>query len=135
MSAPLSPFPDVEALVVQILQADPGLSAATVSVDPPAGFDGTQPVVLVSRMGGAWIGDLYLDQPMIELDTYGPDKAATLTLANAARHTLLAALGTVYGSNTITDVTEQDGPRWLPDYLYGAANRYVNILKVSLAVS
>ncbi len=34
----------------------------------------------------------------------------------------------------ITDVVESDGPRWLPEYLHPAANRYVCVLRVSLRI-
>jgi len=136
MTTPLSDFPDVEALVVQLLAADTAVSGtgATVSRDAPPGFAGTTAAVLVSRLGGTWVGDLYLDNPMIQLEVYGPDKATAFTVANAARHALLALAGTTQGGTTITDVVEQDGPRWMPDYLYQAANRYVNVLKMSLDV-
>lgn len=134
MTAPPSAFPDVEALVVDVLKADPALSTATVAVEPPVGFDGTQRAVLVNRRGGAWTGDLHVDMPLIELEVYGPNKAAAHTLANAARRALLATLGKTVGSNTFTDVIEYDGPRWLPDYLYRAANRYTCVVQVSLTV-
>jgi hypothetical protein len=136
MTTPLSDFPDVEALVIQILQAEAALAgAATISRDAWTTFDGTQPAVLVSRLGGTWVGDLYLDNPMMQLEVYGPDKATAFTLANAARHALLASIGTTYnGITTISDVVEQDGPRWMPDYLYHAAKRYVCVLKVSVDV-
>ncbi|MER5194711.1 hypothetical protein ACWD3J_33250 [Streptomyces sp. NPDC002755] len=131
---PPSAFPDVEALVVDILEADSALSTALVAVEPPANFDGTTAAVLVNRRGGAWIGELHVDQPLIELEVYGPTKQAAHVLANSARRALLAAAGNRYGTNLITEVEEQDGPRWLPDYLYRAANRYVAVLKVYLDV-
>jgi hypothetical protein len=134
MTTPPSVFPDVEALVVDILEADSALSTTTVAVDPPDGFDGTQSAVMVNRRGGAWIGDRHVDEPLIELEVYGPDKQAAHVLANSARRALLAAIGNTYGSNTLSDVEEQDGPRWLPDYLYRGANRYVCVIKVSLNV-
>ncbi|WP_406007280.1 hypothetical protein OG440_14740 [Streptomyces sp. NBC_00637] len=131
---PPSAFPDVEALVVDILEADSALSTALVAVEPPANFDGTTAAVLVNRRGGAWIGELHVDQPLIELEVYGPTKQAAHVLANSARRALMAAAGNRYGTNLITEVEEQDGPRWLPDYLYRAANRYVTVLKVYLDV-
>ncbi|MFD9431342.1 hypothetical protein [Streptomyces sp. NPDC060002] len=131
---PPSAFPDVEALVVDILEADSALSTALVAVEPPANFDGRTAAVLVNRRGGAWIGELHVDQPLIELEVYGPTKQAAHVLANSARRALLAAAGKRYGTNLITEVEEQDGPRWLPDYLYSAANRYVSVLKVFLDV-
>ncbi|MCX4764327.1 hypothetical protein OG562_25880 [Streptomyces sp. NBC_01275] len=131
---PPSAFPDVEALVVDILEADSALSTALVAVEPPEGFDGTTAAVLVNRRGGAWVGELHVDQPLIELEVYGPTKQAAHVLANSARRALMAAAGNRYGTNTLTEVEEQDGPRWLPDYLYRAANRYVAVLKVYLDV-
>ena len=131
---PPSAFPDVEALVVDILEADPALSTALVTVEPPESFDGTTAAVLVNRRGGAWVGELHVDQPLIELEVYGPTKQAAHVLANSARRALMAAAGNTYGTNLVTEVEEQDGPRWLPDYLYRAANRYVVVLKVFLDV-
>lgn len=132
---PPSTFPDVEAMVVDVLKADPGLAGATVAVHPPAGFDGTQPVVLVNRRGGAWISDQHVDQPLMELECYGPDKTTALTLANAGRHALLAADGHTYGTSRVTEVLEQDGPHWLPDYVYSGANRYVALIKVFMTTT
>ncbi|MFD7314409.1 hypothetical protein [Streptomyces sp. NPDC059883] len=132
MSSPPSAFPDVQAIVVDLLDDRAELAGAIVDETPPPGFDGTARAVLVSRVGGAWIDDLHLDQPLIELEVYGPDKSTAHTLANAARAALLTATGRVYGTTTITDVTEADGPRWLPDYVYAAANRYLCVLRLSL---
>ncbi|CAM5699354.1 hypothetical protein [Streptomyces aurantiogriseus] len=131
---PPSAFPDVEALVVDILEADSALSTALVTVEPPSDFNGTTAAVLVNRRGGAWVGELHVDQPLIELEVYGPTKQAAHVLANSARRALMAAAGNRYGTNLITEVEEQDGPRWLPDYLYSAANRYVTVLKVFIDV-
>ncbi|MER7917530.1 MULTISPECIES: hypothetical protein [unclassified Streptomyces] len=131
---PPSTFPDVEALVVDILKQDPALATALVAVQPPSSFDGTTAAVLVNRRGGAWVGELHVDQPLIELEVYGPTKQAAHVLANEARRALLATADHRYGTNLITDVEEQDGPRWLPDYLYRAANRYVSVHKVYLDV-
>jgi hypothetical protein len=133
---PPSSFPDVEALVVDAIKEAPALSdtTVTVAVAPPEGFDGTQKAVLVNRRGGAWVGDLHVDMPLIELEVYGPTKTDAHTLANAARQALLALIGRHLGGNVVTDVEEQDGPRWLPDYLYQAANRYVSVAKFSLDV-
>lgn len=132
---PPSTFPDVEAMVVDVLKSAAGLETATVAVVPPSGFDGTTAVVLVNRRGGAWISDLHLDQPLIELESYGPDKTTALSLANAARHALLTAAGHTYGTSRVTEVLEQDGPHWLPDYVYSGANRYVTLLKVFMTGS
>lgn len=135
MTTPPSAFPDVEKLVVDVLKADPALAGATIAVNAPAGFDGTQSAVLVNRRGGAWIGDQHVDMPLIEFEVYGPSKTAAHVLANAARRCLLATIGKQLGAgNVVHDVEEQDGPRWLPDYLYRGANRYLCVIRLSLSV-
>lgn len=135
MTSPPSTFPDVEAIVVELLSDRPDLADAVVDETPPPGFDGTQQAVIVSRRGGAWVDDLHLDQPLVELEAYGPDKATAHRLANAARAELLSAAGRTYGTSlVITDVVEADGPRWLPEFLHPAANRYVCVLRVSLRI-
>ncbi|MEU7514003.1 hypothetical protein AB0B13_18710 [Streptomyces sp. NPDC042898] len=135
MTTPPSAFPDVEKLVVDVLKADPALAGATIAVNAPAGFDGTSSAVLVNRRGGAWIGDQHVDMPLIEFEVYGPSKTAAHVLANAARRCLLATIGKRIGANNVVhDVEEQDGPRWLPDYLYRGANRYLCVIRLSLSV-
>ncbi|AOT60463.1 MULTISPECIES: hypothetical protein [Streptomyces] len=135
MSSAPSTFPDVEAIVVDLLSDRPELAGAIVDESPPPGFDGTQRAVIVSRRGGAWVDDLHVDRPMIELEVYGPDKTAAHVLANAARAVLLRCAGTVLGTSVITDAAEADGPRWLPDYVYTAANRYLCVIQLSVRTS
>ncbi|MFG2872278.1 hypothetical protein [Streptomyces sp. NPDC048338] len=134
MTTPPSAFPDVEKLVVDVLKADPALTGVTVAAQAPAGFDGTQNAVLVNRRGGAWLGDLHVDMPLIEFEVYGPTKTAAHVLANAARRALLATIGKQIGANVVSDVEEQDGPRWMPDYLYRGANRYLCVIRLSVNV-
>jgi hypothetical protein len=136
MTTPTPPasFPDVEAMIVDVLKNDSRLSGATVAVQAPSGFNGTTAAVFVNRRGGAWVGELHVDHPVIELEVYGPTKQAAHVLANDARQVLLSMADKQYGTNLVTDVEEQDGPRWLPDYLYSAANRYVSLTKVSVDV-
>ncbi|MER5433902.1 hypothetical protein [Streptomyces sp. NPDC002588] len=131
---PPSAFPDVEAMIVDVLEDDSRLSGAIVAVQAPTGFDGTAAAVFVNRRGGAWVGELHVDQPLIELEVYGPTKQAAHVLANDARQAVLAMANNRYGTNLVTEVEEQDGPRWLPDYLYTAANRYVTVMKVYVDV-
>lgn len=121
---PPSAFPDVEAMIVDILEDDSRLSGAIVAVQAPTGFDGTAAAVFVNRRGGAWVGERHVDQPLIELEG----------LANDARQAVLAMANNKYGTNLVTDVEEQDGPRWLPDCPYSAANRYVTVMKVYVDV-
>ncbi|MEU2790612.1 hypothetical protein [Streptomyces sp. NPDC007100] len=130
MSDALIAFPDVERLVVDHLKNRPELAGTVVDNRPPAGFDGTAKAVLVSRTGGAWVDDQRLDQPLVDLEVYGPDKTAAHTVALAARAALFTARGTTYGSAYVTDVVEADGPRWLPDYNRPAGNRYLSTVRL-----
>ncbi|WSJ45691.1 hypothetical protein OG349_23635 [Streptomyces sp. NBC_01317] len=125
-------FPDVERLVVDFLEDRPEMVGVTVDNRPPAGFDGTQKAVLVSRVGGVWVDDLHLDKPLLDLEVYGPDKTAAHTVALAARACVLELIGTRYGTAVVTDVDEADGPRWLPDYNRPAGNRYLATLRLSI---
>ncbi|MET7849481.1 hypothetical protein AB0D78_07845 [Streptomyces avermitilis] len=132
MADPTVTFPDVERLVVDFLTARTELAGATVDNVPPAGFDGTQRVVLVSRSGGAWVDDQHLDLPLVDLEVYGPDKTTAHTLALKARAALLTLRGTSYGTARVTDVVEADGPRWMPDWNRSAANRYYSTVRLSI---
>lgn len=130
MSEPYITFPDVERLVVDLLKDRGELAGVVVDVQPPAGFDGSQRAVLVSRVGGAWAEDPRLDHPLVDLEVYGPSKAVAHTVSLVARALVLQLRGAVYGGATVVDVVEEDGPRWLPDYRHAAANRYVSTTRL-----
>ncbi|KUF17540.1 hypothetical protein [Streptomyces silvensis] len=128
-------FPDAERLVVDFLKNRPELTGTTVDNRPPAGFDGTQKAVLVSRVGGAFLDDQHLDQPLLDLEVYGPDKTTAHGVALAARACVLELTGTSYGTAVVTDVAEEDGPRWLPDYLRPQGNRYLATVRLRLRLA
>ncbi|MEU8958762.1 hypothetical protein AB0C93_31240 [Streptomyces sp. NPDC048518] len=125
-------FPDAERLVVDFLKNRAELTGSVVDNKPPAGFDGTQKAVLVSRVGGAWVDDRHLDQPLLDLEVYGPDKSTAHGISLAARACVLELTGTSYGGAVVTDVAEADGPRWLPDYNRPAGNRYLSTVRISI---
>ncbi|MEV7091154.1 hypothetical protein AB0O07_35735 [Streptomyces sp. NPDC093085] len=131
-SEPYVTFPDVEQLVVDLIKDRTELAGAIVDVQPPSGFDGSQRAVLVSRAGGAWAEDPRLDNPLVDLEAYGPDKAAAHAVALVARALLLQLRGVGYGAATVLDVVEEDGPRWLPDYRHATANRYVSTTRLTI---
>lgn len=135
MTEPPVVFPDVERLVVDHLKNRPELAGVLVDNRVPPGFDGTQKAVLVSRSGGAWVEDLRLDRPLVDLEVYGPDKPTAHALATAARTALLTVRGTAYGTAYVTDVAEADGPRWLPDWNHAAASRYLSTTRLSIRPS
>ncbi|GAA2395816.1 hypothetical protein GCM10010420_21700 [Streptomyces glaucosporus] len=128
-------FPDVERLVVDFLENRAELAGVVVDNRPPAGFDGTQKAVLVSRMGGAWVDDQHLDEPLVDLEVYGPDKTTAHTVALSARACVLELADTVYGGAVVVDVSEADGPRWLPDHNRPAGNRYRSTIRLLLRLA
>ncbi|MFF4409079.1 hypothetical protein ACFY2W_32125 [Streptomyces sp. NPDC001262] len=132
MSEALLSFPDVERLIVDNLKYRPELAGVVVDNRPPSGFDGTQKVVLVSRTGGAWVDDLHLDTPIVEMEVYGPDKTTAHAVSLAMRAALLQLRGTVHGTAVVTDVVETEAVRWLPDYNRPAGNRYLTTVRLSL---
>ncbi|WP_194909449.1 hypothetical protein [Catenulispora rubra] len=134
-TSPPSSLPDVELVVIDWLKNTASAPWTTVDRVPPSGFDGTQAVVLVSRMGGAWIDTTYEDVPIIQLECYGSTKLIAMTVAMAARARLLAIDGFADGGATVVMVTECDGPRWLPDYLHNGANRYVSMTQLNLRMA
>ncbi|MFI1966840.1 hypothetical protein ACH429_22450 [Streptomyces pathocidini] len=86
--------------------------------------------MLVSRVGGAWVDDLHLDQPIAELESYSPDKTAAHTISLSARAALFQLRGTAYGTAVVTDVVEEEAARWLPDYNRPAGNRYLTRVRL-----
>jgi hypothetical protein len=132
MSEMVAVFPDIERLVVDTLAASPGLSGVVVDNRVPPGFDATTRAVLVSRAGGIWVDDEHLDHPVVDLEVYGPDKPTAHTVSLTARALALGLRGVVYGGAAVLDVVEQDGPRWLPDYVRPNVNRYLFTVRLSV---
>jgi hypothetical protein len=130
---PLIVFPDVERLIVDTLKNRSELTGVVVDIGPPAGFDGTQRAVLVSRVGGAWADEAQLDNALVDLEVYGPDKAAAHGVALTARALLVQLRDLTYDGATVRDVIEEDGPRWLPDYRHAAASRYVSTTRLVIS--
>ncbi|GAA0430122.1 hypothetical protein [Streptomyces luteireticuli] len=131
MEAPIT-FPDVERLIIDSLKFRSEFAGVEIDNRPAADFDGKRKAVLVSRTGGAWVDDLHLDQPLVELEVYGPDKTAAHQLSLLVRTALLQLRGTTYGSAVVHDVVETEAVRWFPDFNRPAANRYRTTVWLSL---
>jgi hypothetical protein len=118
-------FSNVESLVVAFLGGRSELSGVRVVVRLPADYDGTSRAVVVSRVGGEFAQDDYLDRALVRVDTYGPDKGAALDLTGTVR-SLVWLIPSVKHANgvTVADVAENRGPSWLRDPAYASANRY-----------
>jgi hypothetical protein len=121
---------DAEAAVADILTTDPALTAhaPTVSTDL-RGFVHTRRWVRITRSGGTptlWMG---LDNPLITIDCFAPEKGAAHDLATASRAAVFAARGVYTGHGlTIYDVDDAEGLQWEPDKMQPGTNRYVYTL-------
>jgi hypothetical protein len=136
--APITAVDD-EALVCGWLGAQPGITAigATVADRLPDGYDGTQPAVVVTRIGGAMDpagGGQWLDRPRWDVDCHGPNKAAAKDLVSAVRALLAVARWHDHSAAGAAwcDTTEDVGPQWIADTDYPEAGRY--LLQVSALI-
>lgn len=119
-------FPDVEQLVVTFLGTRSELGGIPVGVDLPAGFDGTQRAVVVTRVGGAFLDDDYLDDALTRIDSYGPDKAVAHSVARLVRGLLPLLTEARHTDGVIvSEVSEVQGPYWFSDKQHAYANRYL----------
>jgi len=114
-------FPNVETLLVAFLSGRAELAGIPVVVRLPAGYDGTSPTVVVTRVGGEFSVDDNLDRALVRVDTYGSDKTRALDLTGTVRALVWLMAGT---QPPVTDVSETRGPNWLRDPAFANANRY-----------
>lgn len=118
-------FSNVESLLVTFLGARTELSGVPVVVRLPANYDGLARTVVVSRVGGEFGPDDYLDRALVRVDTYGPDKGAALDLAGTVRSLVwLMPDSPLPNGVIVTDVAESRGPSLLRDPAFATANRY-----------
>jgi hypothetical protein len=118
-------FSNVESLLVAFLGGRTELSGVRVVVRLPADYDGLSRAVVVSRVGGEFASDDYLDRALVRIDTYGPDKGAALDLAGTVRSLVWIMPDSALANGVIvTDVAENRGPSWLRDPAFASANRY-----------
>ncbi|MFL6072748.1 MAG: hypothetical protein ACJ73S_05055 [Mycobacteriales bacterium] len=119
-------FPDVESLVVSYLAARSELAGVPVRLVLPDDYDGKAPTVLVTRVGGVYVSDDRLDNALVRIDAYGPDKAAAHRLALTARGLLWVM--------PVADLAEERGPHWLPDTPHQHAARYMARYRLTVHV-
>ena len=123
--AQLLQFSNVENVVVAFLAGRPELSGVGVAVRLPPDYDGASRAVVVSRVGGEFDANDFLDRALVRIDTYGPDKPAALDLAGTVRSLVWFMPDTALANGvTVTDVAESRGPGWLRDPAFALANRY-----------
>jgi hypothetical protein len=129
-------FSNVESLLVTFLGARAELSGVPVVVRLPANYDGLARAVVVSRVGGEFGPDDYLDRALVRVDTYGPDRGAALDLAGVVRSLVwLTPDSTLPNGVIVTDVAETRGPSLLRDPAFATANRYTTRYQLLVRVS
>jgi hypothetical protein len=129
-------LPDIEYVLIQWLKLQ-SLSASTVGSQLPVGYDGTQSVVTLDRLGGGIDNSLpyFLDRARVDVSCYGQDKADAWDLTSKVRRLILRSYmdGNFRPWNArITNVNELVGPQWLIEPEYGAAGRYLVQFEVTL---
>lgn len=125
-------FPDSEAVAATWLRSRPELAGIQVSTDL-RGYTAGQRRIVITRVGGVPSLAIRVDNPRLDVDVFGTDKADAHDLAQLAR-ALLHELPT--GDHTALDavvanVADDVGLQWLPDPDTQAA-RYVLTLRLAV---
>lgn len=117
MPYPLSVLPDAELALIQYLR---GVSEVTALV--PAARVTTQlapspvyPVVLISRAGGSPVVWQAVDEPSLQVDVLGVDKASCSLLMRTVSAAILAIRNDVVAEAVLSSASVEVGPSWLPD--------------------
>lgn len=125
MGQPLG-FVNVESLVTAFLQGRTELGGVPVAARLPSDYDGASAIVVVSRVGGEFSAEDWLDRALIRIDAYGPGRTAALNLAGTVRGLIwLMPDVSPIGDVAVADIVEQRGPSQVPDPAFPTANRYV----------
>lgn len=109
--SPALPYVDIERVLVGWLST---ALSCRVLTDLPANLAAEVPLVQIARYGG---GDYLpgLDEVLLDVDAFGPDRASAVALAEAARYQLRFVLaGTQIGGAVITRVETIEAPSFRP---------------------
>lgn len=115
-------LPDAEAVVIGILRAADVPVASALPANP------VYPLVIVKRIGGVPAEKHHTDNPSLQVEAWGTDKAEAHDLAQASRAAIHEAEGQSFNdlSAFITGVEDTLGLSWSPDpvsnrarYLFG----------------
>lgn len=105
------PYVDVERLLVPWLGSQINCRVVT---DLPANLERQVPLLQIQRVGGADTRP-GLDFAGLDVDAYGPDRAAAVELAEQTRHALRFRLpGTQIGGAVFTRVDTTEAPSFRP---------------------
>lgn len=113
-------FPDAEAVVISVLRTAEFPAVSALPSNP------AYPLVVVKRIGGVPAEKHHTDNPSLQIEVWGTDKAQVHDLAQATRAAIHDAEGTSLElfSAYITGVEDTLGLSWLPDPVSQRA-RYV----------
>lgn len=113
-------FPDAEAVVIGILREAEFPAASAIPAHP------TYPLVIVKRIGGLPAEKHHTDNPNLQVEAWGTDKAEAHDLAQATRAAIHEAEGQTFNDLAafITGVEDTLGLSWSPDPVSSRA-RYV----------
>ena len=129
-------FANIETVVVAFLQGRSELTGIPVGARLPTDYDGTSAAVTVTRVGGEFSADDFIDRALVRVDAYGPDKASALNLTGTVRSLIWRLPEFINSSESIiTEVGEYRGPSWLRDPQFAAANRYTTRYQLFLRVT
>lgn len=113
---PVPSYGDAEAAARAILSADADLVAAgaTASVNL-VGYQLGDTWLRVFRNGGEPTHWRRLDNPIINVEVYAPDKGAAADAAQLARAALFGARGYAGHGLKVCDIDDVEGIAWSPD--------------------
>jgi hypothetical protein len=117
MPYPLSVLPDAELALIQYLRGVPEvvllIPAARVTTQLPP--SPVYPVVLISRAGGTPPVWQALDEPALQVDVLGVDKASCSLLMRTVSAAILAIANDIVTEAVLSSALMETGPAWLPD--------------------
>ncbi|GJF06600.1 phage tail termination protein [Pseudonocardia sp. D17] len=106
MTEVLAPFPDVEVVLLELLEP----VASTCTATPPTI---TPPLIRVVRTGGS--DDGITDSPVVEVTCIGADRQASWALSEQCRQVILASPNTVVAGVLIDYAATFTPPQQIPD--------------------
>jgi hypothetical protein len=117
MPYPLSVLPDAELALTQYLRSISELVAlvptSRISTQLPP--KPVYPVVLVSRTGGSPVVWQTLDEPALQVDVIGGDKATCSLIMRTVAAAILAIRNDIVAEAVLSSAYEEIGPAWIPD--------------------
>lgn len=120
MTEALILFPDIEALVIAVVNAD--FATSFTGVTASTKNQGADEYLKVTRTGGPR-ETLISERAQLLLEAYSPSEVRAIAILGRARALLFAQAGTIFGVNEIS------GPANLPDPLTSQI-RYTQLLGV-----